>query len=56
MTSLFERFHLAASTDETDADHWLGAEAHVVTDEAPPGRQKPRPIVDDLDDPEWLPL
>lgn len=56
MTSLLERFHAATRTDDSRDDDWFGAEAHVVTGESPRSATKPPPIVDDLDDPEWLPL
>lgn len=61
MTSLLERFHIAARDDDcrdddSRGDDWFGAEAHVVTGEPLRSAAKPPPIVDDLDDPEWLPL
>lgn len=56
MTSLLERFHAATRADDTGSDDWFGAEAHAVAGEPPRSDAKRPPIVDDLDDPEWLPL
>lgn len=56
MTGLLERFHAATHTGDFGNDDCFDTEAHVVTGEPPRSATKPPPIVDDLDDPEWLPL